>query len=272
MTTTASTAVRTATSADGTPIAYEQVGTGPALVLVDGAFCSRDFGPARDLAAALSDRFTVTFYDRRGRGASGDTAPYAPEREYEDLAAVVDAAGGDAFVMGQSSGGGLALQAAAAGVRMRRLATYEVPYVGRRSAKDGTRLDYVADLTARLATGKRGAAAGYFMVDMIGAPSFVPLLMRLNRTAWRQLASVEPTLVYDATLMGSFEVPADELARIDVPVLALTGGRSADEMVQAQRRVADAVRGAEHDVLAGQNHQVKPSVLAPRLAAFFTAA
>jgi len=130
MTSATATATHTVTSKDGTIIAYETVGSGPALVLVDGALCYRDFGPCRSLANHLADRFTVYFYDRRGRGESGDVQPYAPEREIEDLAAVISAAGGDAFVTGLSSGGGLALLAAASGVPMKKLASYEAPFVG----------------------------------------------------------------------------------------------------------------------------------------------
>ena len=138
------TSPQTARSQDGTAIAYEKVGSGPALVLVDGALCSRGFGPCRGLANALADRFTVYFYDRRGRGESGDTPPYAAEREYEDLEAVIGAAGANPYVAGFSSGGALALQAAASGVKMRKVAVYEPPYVGIKNAK-GQKVDRVHD-------------------------------------------------------------------------------------------------------------------------------
>jgi len=143
-----------ATSADGTRIAFERSGAGPVLVLVDGAFCYREFGPARDVATAMRDAFTVVIYDRRGRGESGDTLPYAPEREFEDLRAVIDATGGDAFVMGQSSGAGLAYRAAAAGVPMRRLIGYEAPWVGLRKNRDGSTKNYHADLDRLVDAGK----------------------------------------------------------------------------------------------------------------------
>jgi pimeloyl-ACP methyl ester carboxylesterase len=259
-----------ATSADGTRIAYERVGTGPALVLVDGAMCARDFGPAREVAAVLKDRYTVYFYDRRGRGASGNTLPYAPEREYEDLAAVVAATGEVPCVMGQSSGAGLALRAAAAGVPMRALATYEAPYVGLRPGKDGEPKDYLADLNALIASGKRGQAAGYFMVQMVGAPWFVPIMMRMMPKVWRHLEEIAPTIPYDAEVMWPFEAPVGELANIEVPTLVLCGGKAAPEMSAAQEKIAATVPGSEHAVLAGQTHQVSPAVLTPALDAFFS--
>jgi pimeloyl-ACP methyl ester carboxylesterase len=256
-------------SADGTRIAYERVGSGPALVLVDGAMCARDFGPARDVAKLLQDRYTVYFYDRRGRGASGDTLPYAPEREYEDLAAVLAATGEVPFVMGQSSGAGLALRAAAAGVPMRALASYEAPFVGLRPGKGGKPKNYLADLEALIASGKRGQAAGYFMVDMVGAPKFVPLMMRMMPKVWRHLEAIAPTIVYDAKVMWPFEVPVDEMARITVPTLALAGSKGAKDMLAAQEKIAATVPNSRHGVLPGQTHQVSAAVLAPALDDFF---
>ena len=138
------------TSADGTPISVEHIGSGPSLVLVDGAFCGRSFGPARALATTLADSFTVYFYDRRGRGDSGDTRPYSVEREIEDLAAVITHAGGDPYVYGISSGAALALEAAAAGIPMRKLATYEAPYTGIGNV-DGTPVDHAGHLNSLLA-------------------------------------------------------------------------------------------------------------------------
>jgi pimeloyl-ACP methyl ester carboxylesterase len=274
MTTAAPTATTEfATSADGTRIAFERAGHGPVLVLVDGAFCYREFGPARPLAARLAARFTVVLYDRRGRGESGDTLPFAPEREIEDLRAVIDAVGGDVFVLGQSSGAALAYRAAAAGVPMRRVIGYEAPWVGLRAKKDGSLRDYHADLDRLIEAGENGATISYFMVDMIGAPRFVPLMMRVMAAKeWTKLLAVAPTLRYDAAVMGaSFTVPADELARIAVPALVLCGGKAAPEMRAAQEHVARAIPGAEHGVLAGQTHQVSPAALEPEILRFFGA-
>lgn len=260
----------TVESADGTSIAYERVGSGPALVFVDGALCHRGFGSCRSLANLLADRFTVYFYDRRGRGESGDTAPYAPEREYEDLAAMIGAAGGNAAVAGFSSGAALALQAGAAGVPMRAIAAYEAPYIGLKPVK-GTTPDYLAHLTQLIETGDRGGAVGFFMVKMVGGPFFLPAMMRLFPKVWKQLKSVAHTLPYDAAVMGDFEAP-ESLARISVPTLVMGGGKAKADMVTAVNDVADRVPGSVRKTLPGQTHQVKDEAIAPELAAFFTEA
>jgi pimeloyl-ACP methyl ester carboxylesterase len=263
-----------ATSTDGTRIAFERAGTGPILILVDGAFCYREFGPARDVAKALVNDFTVVSYDRRGRGESGNTLPYAPEREFEDLHAVIDAvvpASDDhgAFVMGQSSGAGLAYRAAAAGVPMRKLIGYEAPWVGLRTNKDGSAKDYHGDLDRLIDDGENGTAISYFMVDMIGAPRFVPLMMRVMAAKeWRKLLKVAPTLRHDADVMGDFTVPGAELATVAVPTLVLCGSKAAPAMLAAQEKVAAAIPGAEHAVLAGQTHQVSPAALKPQFLRF----
>jgi pimeloyl-ACP methyl ester carboxylesterase len=256
------------TSHDGTPIAYETIGTGPALVLVDGALCSREFGPCRSLAEHLQERFTVTFYDRRGRGESGNTAPYAPEREYEDLAAVITAAGGDAFVLGYSSGGALALQAAASGVHMKKLASYEAPFMGIKSKK-GKPLNYLADLTARLDKGDREGAVGYFMVDIVGGPKFMPVMFKFMPKVRAQLTAVAPTLLNDVRVMNTFTAPTATLATITVPTLVMGGSKAKPNMVKAVQDVAAAVPGSVHKILPGQTHQVKDEAIAPELIAFF---
>lgn len=256
------------TSADGTRIAYTTVGSGPALVLVDGAMCYREFGPCKSLAEHLSGSFTVTYYDRRGRGESGNTLPYAPEREFEDLAAVIEAAGGDAFVLGFSSGGGLVLRAAAHGVPMRKLASYEAPFIGPVHVK-GQPVDAVAELTKRLDAGRPDKAVDFFMVDMVGGPKFMPVMMRMMGKVFAQLKAVAFTLPYDTELMTGFQVPVDELSRIRVPALVMVGGKAKPNMVAAVQGVADAVPGATHKLLPGQTHQVQDEAIAPELVAFF---
>ena len=253
------------TSTDGTTIAFETIGSGPALVLVDGAMCFREFGPARTVAAELADNYAVYVYDRRGRGESGDTAPYAVQREIEDLAAVIEAAGGDAYVMGQSSGGALVLEAAASGVPMKKLAAYESPYVGLRAGRD-----YQGDLERLLSAGKRRAVIDYFMVKMVGGPWFLPLMMRMMPKVIAKLEAVAHTVPYDARVMGpAFAVPDDSFARIAVPSLILAGSKGKPQMLAAQERIAAAIPGARHHVLAGQTHQVSEKVLAPQLTEFF---
>jgi pimeloyl-ACP methyl ester carboxylesterase len=269
MTTDTATTTQTVTSKDGTTIAYEKIGSGPALVLVDGAMCYRDFGPCRSLAEKISDRYTVYFYDRRGRGESGDTAPYAPEREFEDLAAVLAAAGGDAYVLGFSSGGGLALQAAASGVKMKKLASYEAPFIGG-VFKRGKPVDALAELNTKLAAGDRGGAVGYFMVDMVGGPAFLPLMMRLMPKVYTQLKAVAHTIPYDTELMRSFVLPKAALAKITVPTLVLGGGKAKPNMVAAVQGVANAIPGSVHHTLPGQTHQVKDEAIIPEIVAFFS--
>lgn len=258
----------TVTSKDGTEIAYEKAGTGPAVVLVDGALCYREFGPARDVSKALEDSYTVYIYDRRGRGESGDTPPYAASREVEDLAAIIAATGGDPYVMGQSSGAGLALIAAASGVKMKKLASYEAPFIGLKPVK-GQKPDHISTLNKYLAEGDREKAVSHFMVKMVGGPRFLPLLMRMNSKVWKQLQAVAHTLPYDATVMGGdFEVPVS-LKKVRVPTLVMGGSKYAPNMKAAVEGVAAAVPGSTLVILPGQTHQVSPDVLAAELKRFF---
>jgi pimeloyl-ACP methyl ester carboxylesterase len=258
-------ATELATSADGTRIAFDRRGSGPALVLTDGALVSRGFGPARPLQEAMSAHFTAVTWDRRGRGESGDTQPYAPERELEDLHAVIDAVGGDAFVFGQSSGAALVYRAAAAGVPMRRVAGFEAPWVGRKPGED-----YLATLDGLLDRDERGKAVGYFLTTMVGGPAFLPVMLRIMGRPWREMKAAAPTLRYDARIMGAdFAVPSDVLARIAVPALVLAGGKSPARMTTAQEQVAAAIPGSRHQVLEGQMHQVSEKALLPVLTAFF---
>jgi pimeloyl-ACP methyl ester carboxylesterase len=250
-------------SADGTTIAFERTGHGPALVLVTGAFCDRS-SPA-SLAAALSPAYTVYCYDRRGRGDSGDQASYAVQREVEDLAAVIAAAGGQALVFGHSSGAALALEAAAAGVPMTALAVYEPPYAG-----EGPSAAFAAELAALVADGQRGAAAERFLA-LTGAPAEAVAGMR-SSPYWPRMEALAHTLPYDITLCNGGAVPADRLGGLPVPVLALAGGKSSGWARQAAAQIAAAVRDGRDQVLDGQDHGPADEVLAPVLAGFFAAA
>jgi len=249
------------TSRDGTIIGYERSGSGPALILVDGALCSRDFGPTAKLTPLLASRFTVYRYDRRGRGQSGDTQPYTPEREMEDLGALIERAGGTASLLGLSSGGALALHAAAAGRGVDRVVAYEPPYVAEAAAQ-GEPAAHEAQLRRLVASGDRGAAVTYFMRDMVGAPAFVPIMMRLMPWIWRKLKAVAHTLPYDAAVMTEFRVPRARFAAIDRPVLVLNGSRTDARLKTAARVLTDTIPGARHAELAGQTHNVNPAVLA----------
>lgn len=257
------------TSKDGTPIAFERSGSGPALILVDGALCSRTFGPMPKLAPLLARHFTVFMYDRRGRGDSGDAGPYAREREIEDLAALIRAAGGSAYVLGLSSGGALALEAAAARLPIIKLVAYEPPYMVDGGGHD-QRADHRARLEQLIAAGRRGDAVRYFMRDMVGVPAPFVLMMRLMVGTWRKLEAVAHTLPYDAAVMGDFgPPPAERFASIPVPTLALYGDRTQERLKQAARFVADKVPHARLQALAGQRHDVKAEVLVPAVVEFF---
>lgn len=255
-------------SADGTEIAVESTGTGPALLLVDGAFCGRTFGPSRDLAKELANDFRVYFYDRRGRGDSGDTAPYSVEREIEDLAAVIAHIGGRPFVYAISSGAALALEGAAAGLPMERLATYEAPYTGI-SVVGGAQVNHRAHLEELLQRDERGAMVSYFLVHMVGAPRFVPIMLRLMPKIWKQQKAVAHTLPYEAHVLNDFELPTERIAKIDRPVLVMVGGKAAAPMADAQARVAAAIPGARLEVLEKQTHQVSASAIASAVRGFF---
>jgi pimeloyl-ACP methyl ester carboxylesterase len=255
-------------SKDGTPIAYEKLGAGPALILVDGALCSRRFGPMPKLAPLLAKRFTVFVYDRRGRGDSGDTRPYAKEREIEDLDALIQTAGGSAFVVGLSSGGALALEAAASGLNIQKLVAYEPPYV---APHDAPQSQHEAQLERFLAEGRRGHAVKYFMRDMVGAPGFMVVMMQLMRGVWKKLEAVAHTLPYDARIMGDFRVPKTRLASIQVPSLVMYGGKTDAKLKMAAEAIADIVPGARRRTLDGQTHNVNPKVLTPAVVEYFTA-
>ncbi len=268
----------TVTSNDGTSIAYDRAGAGPAVILVDGALCFRAFGPMGALAALLAPHCTVVTYDRRGRGESGDTAPYAVEREIEDIAALITAVGGSAGVYGISSGAFLALEAARQlPGTITRLALYEPP-----CSLDADAIrrfkDYRTQLDALLAAGRRGDAVTLFMRlvgagladDEGSAPQDAGASLR-QTPVWPIFEAVAPTLAYDAAVMGDSAVPAEQAAALTVSLLALAGGASPDWMQQAARTIAEAAPQGQYTLLEGQTHEVAAEALAPVLIAFFTA-
>jgi pimeloyl-ACP methyl ester carboxylesterase len=259
-------------SKDGTEIEYARVGTGAPLILVDGALCHRAMGPNTKLASLLRSRFAVFTYDRRGRGQSGDRAPYGVEREIEDLEAVIEAAGGSACVFGISSGGALALEGANRLSSIEQLALYELPYV-----VDDTRppipSNWAAHLAELAATDQRADAVRYFLRDCVGVPRPVVALMRFM-PAWPKLKAVAHTLPYDARIVGDLgrgaPLPAERWTSVTVPALVVAGGKSPVWMQNAMRALAEVLPSARHQTLAGQTHVVKPSRLAPVLSEFFT--
>ena len=251
-------------SADGTEIAYDRIGEGPALILVGGALTDR--AENAPLAPALADGFTVLNYDRRGRGESSDTPPYALEREIEDLAALIDAAGGTAHVYGVSSGGALALEAAAAGLSVDRVGVYEVPYQAGDSAVRAWQA-YVAQLGAALAAGRRGAALELFM--RLAGSSDDGIARARASSLWPGLEAIAHTLAYDAACLGDGPPPTARLATIARPVLVLTGGLAPDFFDAAADALAASLPRAERAVVEGQSHVADPQAIAPVLARFF---
>lgn len=255
-------------SKDGTAIAFDQLGEGPAIILVGGAFQHRAIDPqTAQLAGILAQWFTVFHYDRRGRGDSGDTPPYAVEREVEDLEALIQAAGGSAFVFGMSSGAVLVLEAAARGLAITKLALYEPPFNFGDENPRQAQENYTKQLTTLLAEGRRGDAVVLAMTTF-GAPAEAVAGMR-QTPVWSTFESVAPTLAYDNAIMGDGSVPTQLMASVTAPTLVLDGGASPAFMHSAAQAAADALPNAQHRTLEGQTHDVAPEALAPVLAEFF---
>lgn len=258
------------TSRDGTTIAYETTGTGPPLILVDGALCHRDFGPSRPLAEQLAGDFTVITYDRRGRGESGDGVAYAVEREVEDLEALIEAAGGSAHVYGISSGAALALDAAQRGLAIDSLALYEPPFIVDDGRPPMAR-DYRSRLSGYIVAERPGDAVRLFMRE-VGMPALLVQLMRFM-PAWSKLKRVAHTLSYDAAVMDGTQdgrpLPEGRWSDVTVPTLVIAGGKSDPWMHHGTQALADALPNARFETLEGQNHMVKPKALAPMLAEYF---
>ncbi|HEY6540525.1 MAG TPA: alpha/beta hydrolase [Ktedonobacteraceae bacterium] len=258
--------MRTVISKDGTPIAFDQSGQGPALILVAGALNIR---LRASLAARLAQRFSVFAYDRRGRGESGDTMPYAVEREVEDIDALITGAGGSAFLFGHSSGGALALEAAIQlGEKVKKLAIYEVPYNDDREFRRAWRA-YIQQLTGLLAANRRGDAVALFM-QFVGTPAGQIEGMR-HSPDWPSLEAIAPTLAYDhAAIMGNdLSVPIERAAQVRVPTLIMNGSASFPFMYETARTLSQAIPHAQFRTLEGQDHGPADDVLAPVLEEFF---
>ena len=252
----------TARSADGSDIAYDRAGDGPVLILSGGALSNRH--GAGELVPLLEKRFSVVTYDRRGRGDSTDTLPYAPAREVEDLDALIAAVGGTAMVHGHSSGAVLALEAAAAGVPISRLSVYEPPYLtdttgGEESATTAREIQDALD------AGDPGTAVEVFIWGT-GAP-FDPAMK--ESPWWPAMVAVAKTLPYDMAVVGDSSVPTERLAKIRVPTLGLYGGASPAWGHDSIAAVTGAIPGATQEVVEGQTHGAAPDVLAPILIEFF---
>ena len=261
--------MNTVRSKDGTTISFDRSGSGPALILIGGAMSNR--GSSATVASLLAPRFTVYSYDRRGRGDSGNTLPYSVDREFEDLAALIADAGGSAFVMGGSSGGILALESAAHGLAITKLAVYEPPLI---VDKDGPSLpagfaDHLAELAA---SGRRGDAVEAFMTQALGMPADTVTGMR-HAPFWSGLEAVAHTLAYDMIVSAPVQTRSraslSRWATIKTSALVMVGGASPDWMQNGIRALAETLPNSTHRTLEGQTHSADPAMLAAALEAFF---
>lgn len=252
------------TSRDGTQIAFEKSGRGPAVIIVSGALSQRKLYDS-PLPARLAEHFTVYVYDRRGRGESTDVQPYAVDREIDDIDALIADAGGSAGLYGVSSGAALALQAAAklGPAKVPRLAIYDVPY-GQERADFDTQKQRVSEIVR---TGAPGEAAAFFL-SAIGTPA--EALDQMKRSPeWDVIRKMDFTLVYDYAVLGDGAVPVDVVKAIRVPTLVMNGGNSLPFMRAAADRIAELVPAAQRRTLEKQTHQVDADVMAPVLIEFF---
>jgi pimeloyl-ACP methyl ester carboxylesterase len=256
-------------SKDGTAIAFDRIGNGPPVILVDGALCYRGMGQSGQLAELLKRHCTVFTYDRRGRGGSDDTAPYALEREVEDIAALLSEAGGAAFVWGTSSGAVLALEAANRLSGIEKLALYEAPLIVD-DCRSTTEDDWVR-IGAAVAADRRSEAVKFFLKS-VGVPGFFIALMRLL-PMWSKLKAVAHTLPYDGAIVKDNQrgkpLPASQWASVTVPTLVMNGGKSPVWMRNANRSLASILPNAQYRTLEGQTHMLKPKAHAPMLVEFF---
>jgi pimeloyl-ACP methyl ester carboxylesterase len=256
--------METVTSKDGTSIVFDRTGEGSPVILVSGG--STDRMANAPLADLLTSDFTVFNYDRRGRGPSGDTPPYAVEREVEDIDAVVDGAGGSAFLYGTSSGAALALEAAASGLSISKLALWEPPYIIDEKARPPA--DQVEQYKRMIAEDRRGDAVEYFMTKVVGMPAEFVAQAR-TQPWWPAQEALAHTLAYDATIMGDYSLPTERASSVKAPTLVISGGASFPFMRETAEALAKALPHGQTRNLEGQSHDVDPAILAPVLAEFF---
>jgi len=254
-------------SKDETEIAFDRLGDGEPLIVVGGATCDR--ARMQPISEELARDFQVVNYDRRGRGKSGDTQPYAVGREVEDIAALIDEVGGSVCVYGHSSGAALALNAAAAGLPIERLVLHDAPYSPEPNGEDGRRL-YGETLRKLLSEDRRGDAVELFF-STTGMPASIVADMR-GGPYWAALEAIAPTLAYDSAVLGHEStggaVPVDLLDRVRVPVLVICGGANEQWWKDTASLIAGGVAHGRLTILDGAQHVVAPEVVAPVIAAF----
>ncbi|HKX73509.1 MAG TPA: alpha/beta hydrolase [Candidatus Saccharimonadales bacterium] len=262
--------MHTVTSKDGTKITYDKLGKGPAIILMGGALVSRSSDS--ELAQLLASHFTVYNFDRRGRGDSGDTKPYAVEREIEDIDTLITEAGGTVYLYGISSGAALALQATATlGDKVKKLAIYEAPYSEAQGVAEGWRT-FRSKLSELLEANKHSEAVELHLRNT-GAPDAVIAEMKAS-PAWQGMETLAPTLAYDAAVVGEDRsIPVEKIAKIKATTLVMEGGASAETMPfmrPTADKIAMTIPRAERRTVEGQSHDVNSKVLAPVLIDFFS--
>ena len=252
-------------SSDGTRIAFTKTGNGPALVIVSGALSHRALLGDTLLVPRLAEHFSVYTYDRRGRGESGDAKPYAVDREIEDLEALIDHAGGSAYLYGVSSGAALSLQTAAklGAAKVSKLAIYDAPY-GQPQRAFTEQKERINQLVS---TGQPGDAASYFL-SAIGTPPKV-LEDKKRSPAWEAMKKIDFTLAYDYEVLGDGDLPEDVAKAITVPTLVMNGEKSLDFMHASAARIARLIPNARHATIKGQAHQAAAETMVPVLTEFF---
>jgi pimeloyl-ACP methyl ester carboxylesterase len=256
----------TAGSADGTVIAFDRYGDGPPVIMTVGAFNTRS--QTEPLARALAPRFTALNYDRRGRGDSGDTAPYSVEREIEDIAALIAAAGGSASLFGHSSGATLALKAAATGLPITHLVLYEPPF----NTDDSDPVlpaGFARELAELAAAGRRGDAVERYQAEAVGIPPEIVTQMR-HAPFRPALEAIAHTLAYDAAIVGDRSLPAGLLGAVTIPALVITGEQSPPFLRNAAQAAAKLLPTGRLAVLPGQGHDINASATAPVMAEFLS--
>jgi pimeloyl-ACP methyl ester carboxylesterase len=256
--------METTTSRDGTSIAFDRLGRGPAVILVCGG--SVDRMADAPLAENLATDFTVFNYDRRGRGDSGDTAPYAIEREIEDIEAMLEAAGGSAHLWGSSSGAVLAMFAAGSALPIEKVAMWEPPFIPEGVPKPPA--DQVQQYETMVAEDRRGDAVEFFMSKVVGMPDEFVAGAR-SEPWWAATEALAHTLAYDARIMADYSIPADRAANVKVPALVVAGGADMPWMRDTAQALADAIPNGQVRFLDGQGHNVDMAVLGPVLKEFF---
>jgi pimeloyl-ACP methyl ester carboxylesterase len=262
------------TSQDGTRIAYEQSGAGPVVIVVAAALADR--GGTTRLAKHLAEHFTVINYDRRGRGKSTDTEPYAIAREIEDIGALIDAHGGSAFVFGSSSGSVLALEAAnRLGSRISKLFMYEPPFIiddKHPSMPD----DFIQQVTKLVSAGQRNDAVKLFFTKGMGIPAFAVTLMRFLMPGWSKMAAIAHTLRYDLTILAGTQtgkpLPAQRWTSVTTPTLVMVGSKSEVFFHDGAKALADLIPSVQYASLEGRDHSailMAAQALADAAAQFF---